>query len=35
MGTIEPVAFDNYKDLAERFHAEVKELWRKEDEKGT
>ena len=34
MGTVEPVQFDDYESLSERFHAEVIELWRKEDEKG-
>jgi Family of unknown function (DUF6516) len=33
MGATEPVDFVNYEALAERFRAEVKELWRKEDEK--
>jgi len=33
MGTVEPVEFDNYKALAERFQAEVNELWREEERK--
>lgn len=33
-GTTEPVEFDSYESLFARFHAEVIELWRKEDEKG-
>ncbi len=33
MGTVEPVRFDDYESLSKRFHAEVIELWRKEDEK--
>ena len=34
MGATEPVLdFVNYETLSERFHAEVKELWRNEDEK--
>jgi len=33
MGTVEPVEFDDYESLSKRFHAEVFELWRKEDEK--
>ena len=32
MGAIEPVEFENYQALATRFHEEVMELWRKEDE---
>ena len=35
MGTVEPVEFDKYESLSERFYAEVIELWRKEDEEGT
>jgi hypothetical protein len=34
MGTVEPVAFDNYESLAARFREEVQELWRKEDEEN-
>ncbi len=32
MGTVEAFRFDNYEALSARFHAEVIELWRKEDE---
>ncbi len=32
MGTTEPVDFESYESLSARFHAEVIELWRKEDE---
>jgi hypothetical protein len=28
MGTVEPVEFDNYETLAERFWLEVQELWK-------
>lgn len=35
MGTVEPVEFDKYESLSERFYAEVIELWRKEDEQRT
>jgi hypothetical protein len=31
-GTIEPFEFDGYESLSERFHAEVVELWRREEE---
>jgi hypothetical protein len=31
-GTIEPIEFESYQALATRFHEEVMELWRKEDE---
>jgi hypothetical protein len=33
MGKVEPVEFDNYKALAERFQAEVIELWNEEERK--
>jgi hypothetical protein len=32
MGTVEPIEFENYEALSKRFHAEVDELWRREDE---
>lgn len=32
MGTVEPIAFTTYADLADKFIAEVHELWRIEDE---
>ncbi len=32
MGTVEPTDFVNYEAVSARFHAEVIELWRKEDE---
>jgi hypothetical protein len=32
MGQVEAVDFTTYKDLADRFIAEVHELWRIEDE---
>ena len=32
MGTVEPVEFDNYQALHDRFEAEVIELWKEEDE---
>ena len=35
MGTVEPVEFNGYESLAGRFHKEVIELWRKEDEEGS
>ena len=35
LGTVEPVEFDKYESLSERFYAEVIELWRKEDEQRT
>ena len=31
-GTVEQVEFDDYESLSARFHAEVVELWRKEDD---
>jgi len=34
MGSVEEAAFTNYKALAERFIAEVHELWRREDDEG-
>jgi hypothetical protein len=33
MGTVEPVEFATYQALATRFHEEVMELWRMEDER--
>jgi hypothetical protein len=33
MGTVEPIEFHGYQHLAERFYAEVRELWSDEDEK--
>jgi hypothetical protein len=33
MGTVEPMEFDSYKALAERFQAEVNELWKEEERK--
>ncbi len=35
MGIVGSVEFDNYESLSRRFHAEVIELWRKEDEQRT
>jgi len=35
IGAIAPVDFENYESLSERFHAEIIELWRDEDEKRT
>ena len=35
MGEVEPFAFEGYSALFERFHKEVHELWRKEDESET
>lgn len=32
MGTMEPIEFDSYKALSERFQAEVNKLWKEEDE---
>ena len=34
MGEVEPVEFDDYQSLTARFQEEVRELWRKEDEKN-
>ncbi|HUX27910.1 MAG TPA: DUF6516 family protein [Terracidiphilus sp.] len=34
MGQVEAIDFSTYSDLAERFIAEVHELWRIEDEEG-
>jgi hypothetical protein len=34
MGKVEAVEFDGYESLARRFHQEVKDLWRKEDEEN-
>ena len=33
MGMVEPVEFHDYKALAERFQAEVNELWKEEERK--
>ena len=32
MGAIEPIEFESYQALSTRFHEEVIELWRREDE---
>lgn len=34
MGSVEPIEFVSYEALAKRFHEEVRELWRKEDEQN-
>jgi hypothetical protein len=31
MGTVEPIEFDNYDPLSERFYAEVYDLWKEEE----
>jgi hypothetical protein len=33
MGAVEPVEFDNYEALSERFEAEIIELWKEEESK--
>ena len=33
LGTVEPIDFNNYKALSERFQAEVRELWKEEEER--
>jgi hypothetical protein len=35
MGKVEAVTFESYAALSARFHAEVVELWGKEDEERT
>ncbi len=34
MGAVQPIEFKGYSTLASRFHDEVRELWKKEDEKN-
>jgi hypothetical protein len=34
MGATEPVEFESYETLVDRFREEVRELWRREDEQG-
>ena len=34
MGAVQSIKFKGYSTLASRFHDEVRELWKKEDEKN-